>query len=170
MTDPVTPGTDPAPQQQQQPNAPARLPDDHPLVTAFGAQKEKNAGLQSQIDTLTAELEKAKKPADPNEPEWKQKFTDLETQLAEERKARETAEKAAATATRIQYGIDKGLPKPLAELLVGIPDDKVDAKINELSPLLGSGGPTPNPQQGNPSRGRGGTLSAGRERYAETHK
>lgn len=165
MTDPVTPGADPAPQQQQ-PSSPARLPDDHPLVTAFGAQKEKNAGLQSQIDTLTAELEKAKKPADPNE----QKFTDLETQLAEERKARETAEKAAATATRIQYGIDKGLPKPLAELLVGIPDDKVDAKINELSPLLGSGGPTPNPQQGNPSRGRGGTLSAGRERYAETHK
>lgn len=167
MTDPVTPGTDPAPQQQQ---PPARLPDDHPLVTAFGAQKEKNAGLQSQIDTLTAELEKAKKPADSNEPEWKQKFTDLETQLAEERKARETAEQAAATATRIQYGIDKGLPKPLAELLVGLPDDKVDAKIAELSPLLGGGGPTPNPQQGNPSQGRGGSLSAGRERYAQTHK
>lgn len=154
----------------QQQNEPIRLPDDHPLVTAFNAQKDKNSELQTQIDTLTAELDKAKKPADPNEPEWKQKFTDLETQLAAERAARETAETAAATATRIQYGIDKGLPKPLAELLVGLPDDRVDAKIDELSPLLGNGGPTPNPQQGNPSKGRGGSLSAGRERYAETHK
>lgn len=169
MTDPVTPGTDPAPTQQAA-SEPIRLPDDHPLVTAFGAQKEKNVGLQSQIDTLTAELDKAKKPADPNEPEWKQKFSDLESQLAAERAARESAEQEAATAKRIQYGIDKGLPKPLAELLVGLPDDQVDAKIGELYPLLGNGGPTPNPQQGNPSKGRGGSLSAGRERYAETHK
>lgn len=31
-------------------------------------------------------------------------------------------------------------------------------------------GPQPNPQQGNPSQARGGTLSAGRERYAAQNK
>ncbi|QDF19892.1 head scaffolding protein [Mycobacterium phage ThetaBob] len=31
-------------------------------------------------------------------------------------------------------------------------------------------GPAPNPQQGNPSQSRGGTLSAGRERYAAKTK
>lgn len=169
MTDPVpTPGTDPAPQQQQ-PTAPIRLPDDHPLVTAFTAQKDKNAGLQSQIDTLTSELAQAKQPIDPNQPEWQKKFEDLETQLAAEREAREKAEKVAADAARVQHGIDEGLPKAAAELLIGLPADKVAAKIDELKPLFAPGGPTPNPQQGNPSRGHGGSLAAGRERYAQQH-
>ncbi len=34
--------------------APQRLPDDHPLVTAFEAQKTKNTALQAQIDQIPA--------------------------------------------------------------------------------------------------------------------
>lgn len=166
MTDPVTPPADPAGSS----NDPIRLPDDHPLVTAFNAQKERNAGLQSQLEALNAELEKAKTPEKSGDPEWKQQLDDLTAQLAAEREARETAEREASTTKRIQVGIDAGLPKPLAELLVGIPDDQVEAKIAELVPLIGGSGPKPNPQQGNPSRGRGGSIAAGRERYAQTHK
>lgn len=33
---------------------PQRLPDDHPLVTAFAAQKSKNADLQAQVDQIPA--------------------------------------------------------------------------------------------------------------------
>lgn len=165
MTDPVNNPADPAGGK----NEPIRLPDDHPLVTAFAAQKDRNSVLQAQIDSLTAELDKAKTPANPDEPEWKQKFEDLETQLTAEREAREKAEKVAADSARVQQGIDEGLPKAAAELLIGLPDDKVAAKIEELKPLFAPSGPRPNPQQGNPSKGRGGTLSAGRERYAQTH-
>ena len=167
MTDPVNNPADPAGGN----NEPIRLPDDHPLVTAFAAQKDRNSGLQAQIDSLNADLEKAKtaKNSDQDEPEWKQKFEDLEAQLTAERKAREKAEKIAADSARVQHGIDEGLPKAAAELLIGLPDDKVAAKIEELKPLFAPGGPRPNPQQGNPSKGRGGSLSAGRERYAQTH-
>ena len=167
MTDPVTPPADPAGNSS---NDPIRLPDDHPLVTAFNAQKDRNAGLQSQLEALNAELEKAKTPDKSGEPEWKQQLDDLTAQLAAEREARENAEREASTTKRIQVGIDAGLPKPLAELLVGIPDDQVEAKIAELVPLIGTSGPKPNPQQGNPSKGRGGSIAAGRERYAQTHK
>lgn len=170
MTDPVNDPADPAGGS----NEPIRLPDDHPLVTAFAAQKDRNAGLQGQIDSLTAELEKTKKaPSDPDEPEWKLKFDELHAELAAEREAREKAEQQAQTANLAQLRSDraaeKGLPAALAKKLSGTTLDEIDAEIDELLPFLGSS-PKPNPQQGNPSRGRGGTLSAGRARYAETHK
>ena len=150
MTDHVNDPADPAGDS----NEPIRLPDDHPLVTAFNAQKERNSGLQTQIDSLTAELDKAKTAvSDPDEPEWKQKFDELHAELAAERETREKAEERAAKAERVQQGVDAGLPKALAELLIGIPDDELDAKIEELKPFIGSG-PKPNPQQGNPSQSR----------------
>ena len=135
MTDQVNDPADPAGDS----NEPIRLPDDHPLVTAFNAQKE---------------LDKAKTAvSDPDEPEWKQKFDELHAELAAERETREKAEERAAKAERVQQGVDAGLPKALAELLIGIPDDELDAKIEELKPFIGSG-PKPNPQQGNPSQSR----------------
>ncbi|AXH48965.1 scaffolding protein [Gordonia phage Birdsong] len=171
MTDPVNNPADPAGGGNSEP---IRLPDDHPLVTAFSAQKERNSGLQSQIDSLTTELEKAKtaKP-DSGVPEWQQKFDELQTELTAEREAREKAEQQAQNATIAQLRSDraaeKGLPAALAKKLAGTTQEEIDAEIDELLPFIGSG-PKPNPQQGNPSRGRGGSLSAGRARYAETHK
>ncbi|MCV7080282.1 hypothetical protein H7H37_02005, partial [Mycolicibacterium insubricum] len=71
-------------------------------------------------------------------------------------------------------GRGQGLPAPLAAKLVGTTAEDIDAEIDELLPFLGAGaaprGPKPNPQQGVPSLGSGGTLSAGRERYAAQHQ
>lgn len=44
-TDPVTPAVEPT-----TPTEPIKLPDDHPLVTALAAQKEKNQALQTQLE------------------------------------------------------------------------------------------------------------------------
>lgn len=132
--------------------------------------------LQSQIDTLTQQLADVKNDG---LPEWQQQINELQTKLDTEIDARSKAEQTAATATLLQKrtdrAIDKGLSataaKKLAPALQGTSDEDIDAEIDDWLPLLDNGsGPLPNPQQGNPSKGRGGTLSAGRERYADTHK
>lgn len=43
--DPAAPAAEPT-----TPTGPIQLPDDHPLVTALAAQKEKNQALQTQLD------------------------------------------------------------------------------------------------------------------------
>ncbi|WP_423487901.1 hypothetical protein [Mycobacteroides sp. PCS013] len=123
--------------------------------------------LQKQLDAANQKLAAANSA---DQPEWQQKLEDLQGKLDAEIEARTTAEKDKAAAQRVSYGIDKGLPKALATKLVGTTDEELDAEIEELLPLLGSPGPQPNPQQGNPSKGRGGSLASGRERYAESKK
>jgi hypothetical protein len=41
--------------------------------------------------------------------------------------------------------------------------------VSQRATTTTSAGPKPNPQQGTPSQGRGGSVSAGRERYAAQH-
>lgn len=57
-----------------------------------------------------------------------------------------------------------------AELFLTSNDPAVLVKqANRLLAQRPSSGPKPNPQQGNPSEGRGGTLSAGRDLYKAQH-
>jgi hypothetical protein len=123
--------------------------------------------LQKQLDTANQKLAAAKSDG---QPEWQQKLDELQGKLDAEIEARTTAEKDKAAAQRVTYGIDKGLPKALATKLVGKTDEELDAEIEELLPLLGTPGPQPNPQQGNPSKGNGGSIASGRAQYEESKK
>lgn len=165
MSDQDAPQGDPAP--QNDPKA------DEPLgeggIKALNAEREARAAaeaaakdLQKQIDVLNQRLSTTKDDS----PEWEQKINALQTKLDGEIEARTKAEKKAAEIERAQYGIDKGLPPALAKKLTGATPEELDAEIDELLPHIGSsGGPKPNPQQGNPSQGRGASLSAGRALY-----
>ncbi|WP_131812603.1 hypothetical protein [Mycolicibacterium fortuitum] len=171
MTTPENPQGDPAP--PGDPN-PAPTPDE-PLgeggKKALDAEREarKTAealarDLQKQLDAANAQAKKA------DQPEWQQRFEELQETLKGEIEARTKAEEAARAATLAQLRTDraseKGLPAVLAKKLTGTTAEEIDAEIDELLPHLGTPGPKPNPQQGNPSQARGGSLAAGRERYA----
>lgn len=60
----------------------------------------------------------------------------FQEELAAEREARAAAESTAATMKRTQYGMDKGLPRDLAELLTAADDDGLDAQIEKLLPHI----------------------------------
>jgi hypothetical protein len=117
----------------------------------------------SQINTKTGEGDDATAAA----------IADMQAKLDAEIQARTEADAKVAAAElallRTDRASTKGLPAALAKKLTGTTAEEIDAEIDELLPLLGPAGPQPNPQQGNPSQGRGGSLSAGRERYAELH-
>lgn len=121
-----------------------------------------------QVDVLTAQLAEKSAAAD-SAPEWQQQIAELQSRLDAADAARAAAEQAAAEAALAQLRTDraaeKGLPAPLARKLISTTAEEIDVEIDELLPLLQSG-PRPNPQQGNPSQARGGSMSAGRERYA----
>lgn len=121
--------------------------------------------LQKQLDEANSKLSAV---ATDGLPEWQKQIDDLKTQIGSEREARETAEKAAETerVAALCTRLGKDLPEPIAALLTGTTEDEIKAQVESLTPHVAGGGPKPNPQQGNPSQGRGGTLSAGRERYA----
>ena len=150
-------------------------------VKALRAEREarqqsdaKVAALEAQVAQLMKASEDANAAAEAAKnaalPEWEQKLNALQQQVEAATVAQKAAEAEAATTRRIQLGIDAGLPKPMAELLVGLPDDAVAAKIEELKPFAPTGGGQPNPPQGNPSKARGGSLEAGREMFAATHQ
>lgn len=150
-------------------------------VKALQAEREarkqsdaKVTALETQVAQLVKASEDANAAAEAAKaaalPEWEQKLNTLQQQVEAATAAQKTAEAEAATTRRIQLGIKAGLPEPMAELLVGLPDDAVAAKIEALKPFIPAGGVHPNPQQGQPSQARGGSLSAGRDRYSATHK
>ncbi len=164
MTDPVNPPADPAePKSDPAPkaSAPEKLPDDHPLVTALAAQKQKNADLQKQIDKMKDAPDPAPKADDGD---LANQLAELQKQVAEEKHARELAE-TVALRTRLAAG---KIPAPLITKLTGTTEDEIEAEIAEIAPLIKSG-PAPNPQQGQPSQGRGGSIAAGRDRYQQSH-
>lgn len=136
------------------------------------AEHEKaTAGLQAQIDDLTSKLAAATTAPD-NGNEVEQRIAALQAQIdaatAAQKQAEETAKEATLAKLRSDRASTKGLPAVLAKKLVGTNEEEIDAEIDELLPHIGTNGPKPNPQQGNPSQARGGSLSAGRERFAAT--
>ncbi|WP_131805863.1 hypothetical protein [Mycolicibacterium conceptionense] len=178
MTAPITPE---APQGDPTPEGDPNPVPDEPLgeggKKALDAEREarKTAesqakDLQKQLDAANAQLKTAK-----NEglPEWQQKFNELQEKLdgalAAQKQAEETAQAATLAQLRTDRAAEKGLPAALAKKLTGTTAEELDEEIDELLPHLGTPGPKPNPQQGNPSQARGGSLAAGRERYAAAH-
>ncbi|MFV8169835.1 hypothetical protein [Mycolicibacterium peregrinum] len=177
MTAPITPEIpqgDPAPEGDPNPTPTPDEPLGEGGKKALDAEREarKTAeaqakDLQRQLDAANAQVAAAKKG---DQPEWQQRFEELQETLKGEIEARAKAEEAAQAATlaqlRTDRASDKGLPAVLAKKLTGTTAEEIDAEIDELLPHLGTPGPKPNPQQGNPSQARGGSLAAGRERYA----
>jgi hypothetical protein len=167
---PEEPQGDPAPEKE--------TPKDEPLgdggKKALDAEREARKVAEASAKEFAKKFEDATKElaAVKNDglPEWQQKLNELQARLDGEVAARQEADKKAAAAERSQYGIDKGLPPALAKKLTGATPEELDAEINELLPHLGAAGPRPNPQQGNPSQGRGGTLDAGRELFKQHNK
>lgn len=100
--------------------APDRLPDDHPLVTAFAAVKSELTDTRSKLkafeDANKSEIEKAAEQA-----------------AAE----KERADKAEATAARLAAAVKYSLTQDDLELLDGVPADKVDERAKKLSERLG---------------------------------
>lgn len=156
MGDLLTPPTETAPPEPPAPSAPpARLPDDHPLVTALAAQKKKNVDLQRQID--------AKADPNPADADVANRIAALEQQLEDEKTARTAAEVAA-----LRSRLGAGLPTEVIELLTGTTEDDIKAQVAKLAPLM-TKTPAPNPQQGNPPGATGGSVDAGRDRYKQSY-
>jgi hypothetical protein len=113
-------------------------------------------------------------------PQLQQQLTEMQARLDAEITARTAAEAAKVAAELTQLRTDravvKGLStdaaKKLAASLTGETEESIDAEIDDWLPHLkvGPGVPAPNPQQGIPSGSRGGSLSAGRERFAQSRK
>lgn len=161
---------------------------DEPLgdggVKALKAEREARKTAETRANDLQTQLDAANQQlaAVKNDglPEWQQQINDLQAKLDGEITARQKAEQTAQEATlaqlRTDRGIEKGLSaaaaKKLAPSLKATMAEEIDAEIDDWLPYLGGqpAGPAPNPQQGNPSQSRGGSLSAGRERYAAAHK
>lgn len=165
LTPPVEPADPPAPPAEA-PKAPERLPDDHPLVTAFAAQKKRNEELQQQIAAGKPKVNDPK-PASPKPAgdDVAAQIAALQAQVDSERSAREAAEVAA-----LRTRLGSGLPAELVELLTGTTEDEIKAQVDKLAPLVkSSAGPKPNPQQGTPPGKPGGSVAAGRDRYRAAH-
>ena len=164
---PATPSEPAAP--PAAPAAPERLPDDHPLVTALAAQKQKNADLQQQIDASKKVNDPKPAPKTKLDPgvndDVSERIAALEKQLADAEAARSAAE---VSALRTRLGA--GLPAEVAALLTGTTEDEIAAQVAALTPHLKTGtSPAPNPQQGNPPGKTGGSVTAGRDRYKAAH-
>lgn len=134
MSEPATEPTTPAP--PTAPDKPANgepitLPDDHPLVKAYEAQKERirtlSATSQANADAATklAEIEEA------NETEA-QKQADALAAAQAKVKEYETREQIAAWAKEVSE--ETGVP---AEVLSGSTKEELEAHAAKLKPLLG---------------------------------
>ncbi|MEJ9078586.1 DUF4355 domain-containing protein [Gordonia malaquae] len=170
LTPPATPATPSEPAAPPAaPAAPERLPDDHPLVTALAAQKQKNADLQQQIDAGKKVHDPKPAPKPKPEPgggdDVSERIAALEKQLADAEAARTAAE---VSAMRTRLGAQ--LPAELVELLTGTTEDEIKAQVDKLAPLVkATPGPAVQPQQGLPPGKPGGSVTAGRDRYKAAH-
>ena len=168
LTPPEAPATPSAPAAPPAaPAAPERLPDDHPLVTALAAQKQKNADLQQQIDAGKKVNDPKPAPKPKLEPgggdDVSERIAALEQQLADEKAARSAAE---VSALRTRLGAH--LPADLLGLITGTTEDEIKAQVDTLAQHIKSG-PAINPQQGTPPGKTGGSVTAGRDRYKAAH-
>lgn len=136
------------------------------------AAEAKVAELQKQVDALTKAAEDAA-TANDDRPELEKRLEAMQKQIDAAAAAQKKIDEAAATATveklRIDRGAAKGLPPEVAKLLTKSTAEDIDAEIDALLPHIKIG-PLPNPQQGNPSQGKGGSIASGRDRYAAANK
>lgn len=103
-----------------------------------------------------------------------------ESQKTEDQKRDDRVKAAEAEVAAIPQKVSEALRAHLvdihkisdedAELFLTATDP--DLLLKQVARLVAQAphSPLPNPQQGNPSQSRGGTLSAGRERYAAQNK
>lgn len=177
-TPPAAPAVDPAAPEAAPPTPPAPEPD-APLgaggIKALQAERDAREAAEKKAKELQSQLDAAN-------PQWQQQITEMQARLDAEITARTEAEAAAKAATLAQLRTDrcvvKGLSadaaKKLAASLTGETEESIDAEVDEWLPHLKVGpgvpAPRPNPQQGNPSGSRGGSLSAGRERFEQSRK
>lgn len=182
---PVDPPADPPapPAEQPTPSDPPTPTPDEQLgaggVKALHAEREARKTADAKVKELQAQLDASKSA---ELPQWQQQMDALQAKLDAEIAARGDAEAAAQAVTlaqlRTDRGIEKGLPpaaaRKLAATLTGSTVEEIDTELDEWLPLLNTTGPTvgpkPNPQQGNPSLSRGGSLDSGRERFAASRK
>lgn len=149
---------DPDPTPPPEPDEPLGEPGKKALDAEREARKTAESqakDLQKQLDAANAQLKTLQEK--------------LDGALAAQKQAEEAAQAATLAQLRTDRAAEKGLPAALAKKLTGTTAEELDAEIDELLPHLGAPGPKPNPQQGNPSQARGGSLAAGRERYAAAH-
>jgi hypothetical protein len=173
--DPVAPPVDPP---AGGPPAPAAA-EDKPLgaggIKALQAERDAREAAEKRAKELQAQID-----AGAVNPQLQQQLTELQARLDAEITARTAAEEVAKAATLAKLRTDRcvtnGVPaeaaKKLAATLTGETAEAIDAELTEWLPHLkvGPGVPLPNPQQGVPSGSRGGSLSAGRERFAQSRK
>jgi len=131
VTDPPAGGSTSEPTNPPAPAAPTaaatqRLPDDHPLVTAYERQKAENAALRDKAKAFD-DLEEAKKTD-------AQKAADRITALESEN----AGLKADALKSRVAAA--KGVP---VELLTGTTEAELNAAADKLLAFKGPGGQLP---------------------------
>lgn len=121
----ATPSTDKATAPSPEPSTPdqgnpARLPDDHPLVTAFEAQKAKNADLATKLKEFEdAQLSDAER---------------LNNDLAS---ATERANAAEAELNRLRIAVKHGIADDDLDLLGTGSADEIEARAKRISALRG---------------------------------
>lgn len=152
----TVPDEQPEPQEQPEPKPTETVE----FWKAKARDQEKRAKDNAAAAKRLAELEEAQK---------------TETEKVAERISKAEALEAAipqkvAEALREHLISLHGIKDEDAELfLTATEPDLLLKQVNRLVAQIPQA-PQPNPQQGNPSQARGGTLSAGRERFAAQHK
>lgn len=137
---------------------------------ALDAERAANKDLRAQLKAANDKLAAATPTAAPAtatpDSGLSAQLAELQSKLDGEIAARKQAEQAAQAATLAQLRSDravaKGLPAALAKKLTGTTAADLDTEIDELLPLLATGGGVrPNPQQGNPSQAKQGGRASG---------
>ena len=162
------------------PSEPIQLPDDHPLVKAFQAQKDLIKDLKQRVEPKSPP--KPATPAAPADDPVQAQLDELRQQLEAEKTAREQADQKAAAAAlanlrakRIAQhdNISAAAADKLSQVLTGTDEASIDKEIEDWLPLLATAGqpgvPRPNQQQGKPPGTPNGSLASGRERYKTLH-
>ena len=141
---PTPPATPPANSE------PVQLPDDHPLVKAFNAQKEEIRGLKA---TGQANADAAAKLAEIEEAS-KTEAEKAAERLAElEGKVKDYEQREQVAAWKAEISAETGVP---ANVLAGSTKDEIAAHAESLKPLIGQAQPAdpayrPIPGEGQPS-------------------
>lgn len=151
------PAPTPAPPANAGSGAPARLPDDHPLVRAFNATKTELAAARNTVK----QFEDANK-------------TDLERATGERDSEKARADTAEAEAARMRSALKHGLSIDDLDLLGNGTADEIEARAARLAERLGGATPPPpatppaSRHQGREGEVKGG-VSAGRDLWQERH-